>query len=104
MTKPPIMTAREIVKNIKSGALSAEEHLDTSLAHIREVDSRVHAFLTVTEEEARVKAKHIDSKAKRGESLGRLAGVTVALKDNLCMKGIPSTCSAWVGCRRCFLR
>ncbi|MCJ7634356.1 Asp-tRNA(Asn)/Glu-tRNA(Gln) amidotransferase subunit GatA [Candidatus Bathyarchaeota archaeon] len=94
MTKPPILTAREIVKNIKSGVLSAEDYLDTSLAYIREVDSRVHAFLTVTEEEARVKAKQIDSKAKRGESLGRLAGVTVALKDNLCMKGIPSTCSS----------
>jgi aspartyl-tRNA(Asn)/glutamyl-tRNA(Gln) amidotransferase subunit A len=88
------LSAREVAEWIKSGTLSAEEYVDASLSRIRDVDGKIKAFLTVMESNALVKAKEIDAKAKKGEPLGRLAGVTVALKDNLCTKGVPTTCSS----------
>jgi aspartyl-tRNA(Asn)/glutamyl-tRNA(Gln) amidotransferase subunit A len=89
-----VTSAREAVEKIRSGELSAEDILDESLATIGERDQDVHAFLAIMEEKARAKAKQIDHRAKRGESLGRLAGVTIAIKDNLCTKGTNTTCSS----------
>lgn len=94
MTQNRFPSAIEIVESVKSGRCSAEECLDLSLSRIQEEDVKIHAFLTVIREDARIKAKQIDSKVKKGETLGRLAGVTVALKDNLCMKGVLTTCSS----------
>jgi len=88
------LSAREVVERIRLGSFSAVEYVEASLSRIREIDGRIHAFLTVMEAEALAKAKEIDAKAKKGEPLGRLAGVTVALKDNLCTKGAPTTCSS----------
>lgn len=94
MSKLHALTAREVVRRIESGTISAEQYLEASLSHIRDKDDEIHAFLTVMEDSARAKAKEIDAKVKKGKPLGRLAGVTVALKDNICVKGIPTTCSS----------
>ena len=94
MAKFLVTSARETVEKIRSGELSAENVLDESLARIRDKDEDVHAFVTIMEEKARAKAKQIDHRAKRGEPLGRLAGVTIAIKDNLCTKGTNTTCSS----------
>jgi len=88
------LTAREVVSRVTSGTLSAEEYVDAVLSRIRDMDDKVYAFLTIMEADARAKAKEIDAKAKSGKPLGRLAGVTVALKDNLCTRGVPTTCSS----------
>ena len=90
----PVSSAREAVEKIRSGELSAENILDESLMRIREKDQELHAYLMIMEEKARAKAKQIDQKVKKGMHLGKLAGVTIAIKDNLCTKGINTTCSS----------
>ncbi len=79
---------------IRSGELRATEYVSAILARIREVETDVHAFTTILETQAMKRAKELDTKVSQGKVLGRLAGVAVALKDNLCTKGIRTTCSS----------
>ena len=67
-----------------------EEHLDRIAAH----EDDVHAFNLVMSDEARAAAGRIDERLASGEEIGPLAGVPVALKDNMCTRGIPTTCSS----------
>ncbi len=79
---------------VKSGAVSAVEVADATLARIGALDPKVHAFLAVLGDEMRAQAKAVDEKRARSEALGPLAGVPVALKDALCTKGAPTTCAS----------
>ena len=84
------MTAREIVAAVQSGETTATAVLDEHLARIRERDGELHAFNLVTEDAARADAAAVDA----GDRTGPLAGVPIALKDNLCTRGVPTTCSS----------
>jgi aspartyl-tRNA(Asn)/glutamyl-tRNA(Gln) amidotransferase subunit A len=79
---------------VRSGARSAVDILDEHLAAIEAGDGAVHAFNLVTGEEARAEAVAVDRVVADGGDPGPLAGVPVALKDNLCTRGIPTTCSS----------
>ncbi len=79
---------------VRSGARSAVDVLEEHLAVIEAGDGQMHAFNLVTAEEARRQAIDVDRRVQAGEDPGRLAGVPVALKDNLCTRGIPTTCSS----------
>ena len=68
--------------------------LDEHLAAIDAREAEVHAFNLVTRDEARAAADAIDDAVARGDDPGPLAGVPVALKDNMCTRGIPTTCSS----------
>ncbi|NRX82934.1 aspartyl-tRNA(Asn)/glutamyl-tRNA(Gln) amidotransferase subunit A [Clostridium beijerinckii] len=57
-------------------------------------EGTINAFLTLTCDEALAKAKEIDAKVKAGESLGRLAGIPIAIKDNICTEGVNTTCAS----------
>ncbi|MCL4421743.1 MAG: amidase family protein, partial [Actinobacteria bacterium] len=70
------------------------EVLEAYLAEIDRREGEVHAFNLVLDEVARLQAAEIDRKLDSGEEVGPLAGVTVALKDNLCTRGIATTCSS----------
>ncbi|MCW4019841.1 MAG: aspartyl/glutamyl-tRNA amidotransferase subunit A, partial [Candidatus Bathyarchaeota archaeon] len=94
MPKPYELTAVEAAYQIKSRELQAEEYVASVLDRLHEIDEKVHAYVTVTGEEALNKAKKIDRKARKGEKLGRLAGVAVAVKDNMCTKEARTTCSS----------
>ncbi|MGL6134210.1 MAG: Asp-tRNA(Asn)/Glu-tRNA(Gln) amidotransferase subunit GatA [Prochlorococcaceae cyanobacterium] len=74
--------------------VSALELTDRCLARIEAVDHTVHAFLEVTAERARADAARIDAARAAGEPLPPLAGVPMAIKDNLCTRGIRTTCSS----------
>lgn len=87
-------TAAQIASKVKSGDLSAIEVVDASLAQIDEVDGDVAAFLKVGTESARDAAAAIDRTVADGDDPGPLAGVPVAIKDLLCMKGIETTCAS----------
>ena len=87
-------TAVEIAAAVASGAASAVSILEEHLARIDEREAEIHAFNTVLTDEARAQAAEIDRQVAAGHDVGPLAGVPIALKDNLCTRGIPTTCSS----------
>ena len=81
-------------EQLKRGEVSARELTDHHLSRIQAVEPSVHAYLEVTSERARADADRIDGLRAAGEPLPPLAGVPLAIKDNLCTKGIRTTCSS----------
>ena len=90
----PFATVVDIAADIASGKTSAVEVLEQHLARITERESDIHAFNLVTTEQARATAQQVDADIKAGKPVGPLAGVPVALKDNMCTRGIETTCSS----------
>jgi aspartyl-tRNA(Asn)/glutamyl-tRNA(Gln) amidotransferase subunit A len=88
------VSAVEIAAAVRSGERTAVDVVDEHLAAIAARDGDIHAFNLVTADEARAAALAIDRRVAAGEDPGPLAGVPVALKDNLCTAGIPTTCSS----------
>ena len=87
-------TVVDIAADIASGKTSAVEVLEQHLARITEREEEIHAFNLVTTEQARATAQQVDADIKAGKSVGALAGVPIALKDNMCTRGIETTCSS----------
>jgi aspartyl-tRNA(Asn)/glutamyl-tRNA(Gln) amidotransferase subunit A len=79
---------------VANGSLSAVAVLEENLAAIAARESEVHAFNLVTTDRARERATQIDADVQAGKKVGRLAGVTIALKDNMCTRGVETTCSS----------
>ncbi|WP_372338819.1 MULTISPECIES: Asp-tRNA(Asn)/Glu-tRNA(Gln) amidotransferase subunit GatA [Micromonosporaceae] len=88
------MTAVQIAGLIASGEASAVEVATAHLDRIAAVDERVHAFLHVDREGALAAAAEVDAKRSRGEELGPLAGVPVAVKDVIATRGVPTTAAS----------
>ncbi|MFP5256462.1 MAG: Asp-tRNA(Asn)/Glu-tRNA(Gln) amidotransferase subunit GatA [Acidimicrobiia bacterium] len=87
-------TAVEIATAVRSGARSARSVVESHLAAIEAREADVHAFNLVTADAALARADEVDARVAAGEDPGPLAGVPVALKDNLCTTGVPTTCSS----------
>ncbi|MGK5447079.1 Asp-tRNA(Asn)/Glu-tRNA(Gln) amidotransferase subunit GatA [Streptomyces radiopugnans] len=85
------LTAAETAARIASGEASAVEVAEAHLARVEAVDEKVHAFLHVDREGALARARTVDAKRSRGERLGPLAGVPLALKDIFTTEGVPTT-------------
>jgi aspartyl-tRNA(Asn)/glutamyl-tRNA(Gln) amidotransferase subunit A len=79
---------------LQRGEVSARELTDQLLSRIESVEPTVHAYLEVTAERARADADRIDAARAAGEDLPPLAGVPLAIKDNLCTAGIRTSCSS----------
>ena len=94
MTEPCDRSATELAASLRSGEVSAEAIVESSLARIELVDGRVHAFLTVTADAAREQAAEVDRRIAAGEDLPAAAGIPLALKDVLCTRGITTTCGS----------
>jgi len=86
--------ALETATMVRAGELSAVAVLEHHLAVIEAGEEAVHAFNLVTAERARAQARTVDATVAAGGDPGPLAGVPVALKDNLCTRGVPTTCSS----------
>ena len=87
-------TASSIADRVRSGATTAVDVVEQHLARIDEREGDIHAFNLVLADAARERAAEIDARVAQGENPGPLAGVPVALKDNMCTRGIPTTCSS----------
>jgi aspartyl-tRNA(Asn)/glutamyl-tRNA(Gln) amidotransferase subunit A len=88
------LDAATIAAKISNGDVSAVEVAQAHLDRITAVDAKVHAFLHVDTEGALTQAAKVDAKRSAGEKLGPLAGVPLALKDILAIKGQPTTCGS----------
>ena len=87
-------TVASIAADVSAGRVSASRVLEEHLARIDARESEVHAFNLVMRDQAIEVAAGIDERVKRGDNPGRLAGVPVALKDNMCTRGVETTCSS----------
>jgi aspartyl-tRNA(Asn)/glutamyl-tRNA(Gln) amidotransferase subunit A len=87
-------TATEIAAAVRAGERSARDVIEDHLARIEAREGELHAFNLVLADEARRAAAEIDRRVAAGEDPGPLAGVPVALKDNLCTRGVETTCSS----------
>lgn len=88
------MTAVELGKRIQKRELSAVDAVKAFLAQIDKAEALVHGFVTVDREGAVKRAETVQKKIDDGTLAGPLAGVPAAIKDNLCTKGMLTTCSS----------
>jgi len=94
MSKLYELTASEIATKIKAQEIKAEEYISSLLERETRINGQINAYITVTGEKALNKARTIGKRILKGENVGRLAGVAVAIKDNMCTKGTRTTCAS----------
>ena len=87
---------RELHRQLVNKERSAVEITQDFLNRIEAVDSQTKSFLTITADRALAQAKDVDQRIASGETIGPLAGIPLAIKDNLCTEGIPTTCASKV--------
>ena len=90
MTAP----ASELAAAVRSGTQRARDVVEERLADVAARDPELHSFLLVLGDEARAAADRVDAAVASGDDPGPLAGVPIVLKDNLCTRGIPTTCAS----------
>jgi aspartyl-tRNA(Asn)/glutamyl-tRNA(Gln) amidotransferase subunit A len=88
------VTALDVAAAVRAGERSARDVVEEHLDVIASRDDEIHAFNLVLADEARASADAVDATVARGRDPGPLAGLPVALKDNLCTRGVPTTCSS----------
>ena len=101
MTSSELLDApvADLARAVEGGSVTAEEVTTEALARMRN-RAELNAFLTVSETTALEAARTLDARRKRGEKLGKLAGVPVAVKDALCTKDAPTTAGSKILTRR----
>ena len=88
------LTAVELGRKIKTGEISVQEAAKAALDAIEKKETSVHSFVTVDYDGALARAKEVQKQINEGALTGPLAGVPVAVKDNMCTEGMLTTCSS----------
>ena len=87
------ISATQYLQHVQDGSTSIEEYVAKTLERIQKVEKKVHAFISVNEN-ALSQAKQIDKKLKAKEKVGLCLGMPVSIKDNICTKGMKTTCAS----------
>ncbi|MDO5050050.1 MAG: amidase family protein [Actinomycetaceae bacterium] len=87
-------SALELAKMLQSGELTSEELTRATLDRIAQMEPTINAFLYVDEDGAMATAREVDAARKAGEALHPLAGIPIAIKDNIVTRGLPTTCAS----------
>ena len=85
---------KELVNKIQNKEISCEEVVSYYIKNIKEKEEIINAFILLQEEKALKKAKELDEKIAKGERMGKLAGIPIAIKDNICTNGATTTCAS----------
>ena len=88
------LTVHELVEKLKNNELTSEEITKAYIDRINEKEKDVDAFVTLTTDEALNESKKIDEERKENKELSEYAGIPIGIKDNLCTKGVKTTCSS----------
>ncbi len=88
------LTGLQLKEKLLSWGLTAQEAMEGLFAHIEEVEPIVRAYLLLDREGAMRKAREMDTRLKKGAGLGLLAGIPIAIKDNMCTSGLKTTCAS----------
>jgi aspartyl-tRNA(Asn)/glutamyl-tRNA(Gln) amidotransferase subunit A len=87
------ISALQFTRDVKSGNISAEEFVSKTMERIQNVDTILHAFLSLNNN-AVDQAREIDKKIKNGDKVGQCFGMPVSIKDNICVKDTKTTCAS----------
>lgn len=87
-------TAHELHELLQTKKISAAELTADIFSRIDEVENKIGAYLTLTRDKATATAKAVDDKISRGEKIAPLEGIPCGIKDNICTKGIRTTCAS----------
>ena len=88
------LSALELSAKIRAGEVTVRDALDAAYRAIELEEPRVHAFISLCKEQAYAAAQSVQERIDAGEPLSPLAGVPIAVKDNICTKGIRTTCAS----------
>jgi aspartyl-tRNA(Asn)/glutamyl-tRNA(Gln) amidotransferase subunit A len=88
------LTVHELKEKIKNKELTITQIVQAYIEEIEKKEKDVQAFVTIQKKEALEKAKELDEKISKGEDIGKLTGIPIGIKDNICTKGIRTTCSS----------
>ena len=88
------LTVHELMEKLEKNELTSEEITKAYIDRKKKKKKDVKAFVTTTCDEALEKAKEIDNKKKSGEKMNSFAGIPIGIKDNMCTKGVRTTCSS----------
>ncbi len=88
------LTVHELMDKLDKNEITSEDITKSYVSRINEKEDDIEAFVTVLSEDAENKAKEIDQKIEKGEITNKLAGIPIGIKDNICTKGIKTTCSS----------
>ncbi len=87
-------STHDLISQLNSGALTARQLTETHLDRIATLNGRLNAFVSVDPDGALQQADDIDRRRQTGEPVGRLAGLPIGIKDNICQKDLPTTCGS----------
>lgn len=85
---------KELVNKIQNREISCEKVISYYIKNIKEKEDKINAFISLQEEKAFEKAKELDKRILNGEKMGKLVGIPIAIKDNICTDGVLTTCAS----------